>query len=586
MTGSEWPPHVLRDYALLADGERGALVGPRGDIGWLCVPNWDSPSVFSSLIGGTGTYAVTPMGRFVWGGYYEDNSLIWRSRWVTPDGIIECREALALPGESGRAVVLRRIIASKGQAQVRIHLEARGGYGSDAFSDIKKERALWVGRSGALSLRWQGATTATLSRSRVHRHLSMDLAVPPGQFHDLVLEIADGRLAAEPVDAQEAWDKTEAAWKGAVPSLDDCFCPAESRHSYAVLRGLTTSSGGMVAAATTSLPERSEAGRNYDYRYVWIRDQCYAGHAMAAIGETELLGAAIRFVTARLLEHGDGLAPAYTASGAPVPDQRQLGLPGYPGGFDRVGNWVNGQFQLDAFGEALLLFADAARSEVLDTDGLRAAGVAATAIAHRWQEPDAGIWEIDNQPWTHSRLTAAGGLRSLSAALPEALRNPEWLTLADHIVADTAAHATHADGYWQRSPTDAGLDGALLLPALRGAIPADDSRTIATIATYHEALTVDGYAYRFRQADGPLANAEGSFTLCGFLMALATHQQGDVLAAQHWWERTRASCGPPGLYSEEYDTDERQMRGNLPQAFVHAVMLEAASTLGGNDRAN
>jgi GH15 family glucan-1,4-alpha-glucosidase len=164
--------------------------------------------------------------------------------------------------------------------------------------------------------------------------------------------------------------------------------------------------------------------------------------------------------------------------------------------------------------------------------------------------------------------------------LPEGLKKPEWLTLADQIVADTAAHATHVKGHWQRSPTDAGLDGALLLPALRGAVPADDPRTVATIAAYSQQLTVDGYAYRFRQDSGPLGRAEGSFTLCGFLMALATHQQGDVLAANRWWERTRASCGPPGLYSEEYDTDERQMRGNLPQAFVHAVMLEAASTLG------
>jgi GH15 family glucan-1,4-alpha-glucosidase len=336
----------------------------------------------------------------------------------------------------------------------------------------------------------------------------------------------------------------------------------------------------MVAAATTSLPERSEAGRNYDYRYVWIRDQCYVGHAMAAIGETDLLADGVRFVASCLLEHGAQLAPAYTISGALVPDQRQLGLPGYPGGFDRVGNWVNGQFQLDAFGEALLLFADAARNDVLDADGHRAAELAAAAITKRWQEPDAGIWEIDNQPWTHSRLTAAAGLRSLSAALPYGLRKSEWLTLADQIVADTAAHATHADGYWQRSPTDAGLDGALLLPALRGAVPADDPRTVATIAAYLESLTIDGYAYRFRQWNGPLANAEGSFTLCGFIVALASHQQGDVLAAHRWWERTRASCGPAALYSEEYDTEERQLRGNLPQAFVHAVMLEVASTLG------
>lgn len=103
-TVAAFPPHVLREYALIADGERGALIGPRGDISWMCMPSWDSPSLFTALIGGTGIYAVTPISRFVWGGYYEPGSLIWRSRWVTDDGIVECREALAFPGHSSRGV--------------------------------------------------------------------------------------------------------------------------------------------------------------------------------------------------------------------------------------------------------------------------------------------------------------------------------------------------------------------------------------------------------------------------------------------------------------------------------------------------
>ena len=108
------PPHVLRDYALLADGERGALVGPRGDIAWMCAPHWDSGAVFSSMIGGSGFYAITPDERFTWGGYYEEGSLIWRSRWITTGGIAECREALAYPGDARIAVLLRRIEAADG----------------------------------------------------------------------------------------------------------------------------------------------------------------------------------------------------------------------------------------------------------------------------------------------------------------------------------------------------------------------------------------------------------------------------------------------------------------------------------------
>jgi alpha,alpha-trehalase len=115
-----FPPQALRDHALLADGERGALLGPRGDIVWMCAPRWDRGSVFASLIGAAGVYAVTPIGRFVWGGFYERGSLIWRSRWVTNYGIVECREALALPSEPDRLVLLRRIVAVEDDARVRV----------------------------------------------------------------------------------------------------------------------------------------------------------------------------------------------------------------------------------------------------------------------------------------------------------------------------------------------------------------------------------------------------------------------------------------------------------------------------------
>ena len=570
---------MLREYALLADGERGAVIGPRGEIAWMCVPRWDSGSVFSTLVGGDGVYAVTPVSRFVWGGFYEPGSLIWRSRWVTEGGLVECREALAFPARPDRAVVLRRIMALDGDARVSVVLQPRAGYDAEPLRGLSLEGGCWTGRTGSLRFRWQGAPSARPGTEGRRRSLLAELTVPEGAQHDLVLEIGEGVLDDPPVDAGTAWKTTEAAWADGVPPLSECVDADDARMSYAVLRGLTASSGGMVAAATTSLPERAETGRNYDYRYVWIRDQCYAGQAAFAVGDPFLLGEAVRFVGARLIEHGAGMAPAYTPSGEAVPDQRQLGLPGYPGGFDRIGNWVNRQFQLDAFGEALLLLSAAAEAGVLDSEGWKAAGIAASAVAARWQEPDAGIWEIDNRPWTHSRLTAAAGLRALARASPAGRSPTEWLTLADHIVADTSSRSVHRDGYWTRAPDDDGLDGALLLPPLRGAVAADDPRTEATLDAYMERLTEKGYAYRFRHRPGPLGEAEGSFLLCGFVMAMALDQVGRRQEALRWWERTKASCGPPMLYSEEFDVGERQMRGNLPQAFVHAMMLEAAARL-------
>lgn len=564
---------------MLADGERGAVVGPDGAIEWLCAPRWESGAVFASLIGGAGRYKVAPVARRVWGGYYEDGSMVWRSRWVTDDGIIESRDALAFPGDSHRLVLLRQIHAVERPAVVAVDLELRAEYGTRELHDLHRHGGVWTARSGQLHLRWTGGQDAT-SRAKGQR-LHLILRLEAGSRHDLVLEVSDEALPREPVDPTVAWAATESAWRAAVPDLEATLSARDARRSYAVLRGLTSSSGGMVAAATTSLPERAEAGRNYDYRYVWIRDQCYVGQALAALGPDQLLDAAASFVRERLLEDGDKLAPAYTTTGDPVPRQRHLDLAGYPGGYDIVGNHVAQQFQLDVFGEALLLFAAAARQDRLDTRGWQAAEAAAGAIGRRWIEPDSGIWEIDARPWTHSRLMAAAGLRAIAAARPAGSQVAQWSSLADRIVADAAVHALHPDGHWQRSSDDPALDAALLLPGIRGAIPADDPRTAATLEAYLRDLTCDGYAYRFRHDQRPLHEAEGSFLLCGFLVALSLDQQQHPVEARAWYERTRAARGAAQLFSEEYDAQQQQMRGNLPQAFVHALMIEASARLAG-----
>lgn len=575
----KFPPQALREYSLVADGERGILIGPRGDFVWMCVPRWDSDAFFSSLIGGHGNYAITPVDRFVWGGYYEEGSLIWRSRWVTESGIIECREALAFPGEAGRAVILRRIVAVDGDADVSVLLDPRADFGRHAARSLSLEGGIWTARTGKLWWRWQGAESARRLPARNGHTLSMDLTVRSGQHHDFVLEVSETSLPQELVDPDTTWQATADAWRDAVPDLAETIAPGDARHSYAVLRGLTSSGGGMVAAATLGLPERAKEGRNYDYRYVWIRDQCFTGEAVAATGAYPLLDDAVRFVSERLLTDGPNLKPAYTTLGGPVPEQRALKLAGYPGGSDVVGNHVNAQFQLDSLGESLLLFAAAARHDHLDVDGWRAAETAVDAIIRRWHDTENGIWELADKNWTESRLICVAGLRAICGVGAIGARTGDWLALADAILAATAANSTHPSGRWQRAPDDHGVDAALLLPPIRGAVAAHDPRTLATLQAVENELTDDGYLYRFRQAPGPLGDAEGAFLLCGFTMALAQHQQANEVAANRWFERNRASCGPPGLYTEEFDVTQRQLRGNFPQAFVHALMLECSARL-------
>lgn len=575
--------HVLREYALIADGERGALIGPRGDVAWMCAPRWDSDAVFSALIGGAGSYLVTPEERrFVWGGYYEEGSLIWRSRWVTGTGTIECREALGRPADPDTVVLLRQVVARTGPARVRVVLDPRADFGRSALRQLERHGEHWTGRCGALRLRWSGAPGA-------HERdgcLECVLELPEGAQHDLVLELSTGSLSDEVTAPGPAWKATETNWRHTVPPLGEVIGRRDARHAYAVLRGLTsTTTGGMVAAATTSLPERVRAGRNYDYRYVWIRDQCFAGQAVAADGAHPLLDEVVGFVADRVLADGDRLRPAYRVDGGPVPAERSLPqLTGYPGGSDRVGNWIGEKFQLDAFGEALLLFAAAARHDHLDLRHWRAVQACVEAIEHRWGDSDQGIWEERDDRWAHSRLTCVAGLRAIARSAVPAAQASRWVALADAVLADVTADCVHPTGRWQRSPTDDRVDAALLLPAIRGATPADDPRQLATLDAVRAELTEDGYVYRFRHDHRPLHEAEGAFLLCGFIAALAEAQQGNAVAAHRAFERNRSACGPPALLSEEYDVVQHQLRGNLPQAFVHALLLESAIRLAGSAR--
>lgn len=347
----QYPLHVLREYAFLADGRRGAVIGPRGEVSWLCAPSWDSPAVISHLIGGPGIYAITPTTPFVWGGSYEPGSLIWHNRWVTQDRtIVTCRDALAYPGDPHRVVLLRQLSTDK-RAGIGVDLQLRGEFGLTSTTGLARDdRGHWVARIGGLFLRWTGAPDGRWTDDHFHGETTIDSAARI----NLMLEIS-GRPLEEPPDPNQLWHITEERWQDDQPDLSATAAPRDAEHSYKLLRGMTNpTTGGMVAAATLGLPERAERGRNYDYRYVWIRDQTYAGLAGAVDRPLQLLDDALRFTTARLLEHGDQLAPAYRADGTAVPDERPAdNLPGYPGGRANIGNHANNQFQLDAFGELL-----------------------------------------------------------------------------------------------------------------------------------------------------------------------------------------------------------------------------------------
>jgi alpha,alpha-trehalase len=577
-------PHQLRDYALLADGQRGVLVDPDGELAWMCFPTWSDPAVLASLLGSGGSYRIQPKGRYVPGGSYEDGTLIWRQRWVTESGIIECRQALVYPGRPDRAVILRRVSALDDDAHLSAFVAIAGDYGRRTSGPWRRDDhgSTWETSVDGIHARWSGATDAAPVDGADGPALLLDLLLGRGATHDFVLELQRTPFGAhDRPEPHDLWRQTAIHWAETIPRCREIPAGRDVRQSFATLRGLTDVDGATVAAVTTALPERAEAGRNYDYRYGWIRDICYIGRAGAAVeGGDAVLDDAVRWVCARMLADGPSTMPAYRGDGSPVPEPLSLGLPGYPGGSDVVGNQVRSQFQLDLFGEVLLLLANAASQDRLDSEGWDAADLAIRAIGERSDEKEHGIWEIGPDHWTHSRLICVAGLRAIAEHAPASRHVTTALPLADHLLSEADRTALHSSGRWQRSPGDARVDASLLLSEIRGAVAPEDPRSVATRQAVIDELCEDDYIYRYAEPGKALGQNEGAFLICNFWMALAYLGCGEAAKGVQYFERTRASCSSSGLFSEEYDVAQRQLRGNLPQSFVHALLIETAAAIG------
>ncbi|MGD9955054.1 MAG: glycoside hydrolase family 15 protein [Candidatus Nanopelagicales bacterium] len=566
----------LRELALIADGERGALLSPGGSVLWMCAPQWHDDAVLSGLIGGPGHFTITPDSHYKPSGTYEEASLVWREDWVTDDGAVRSTSALARPADPRTAVLLRRFEAESHPAVLRLTLDLRPGFGARRLADLHRIDGIWYADAGGLTLRLRGAPDAVPTAERVLEGL---LLLEPGDDPtDLVLEIGSGPLGPA-VPADELWRRTREEWAGDARPNRPTAAPRDADLAAAVIRGLTSpSGGGMVAAATLGLPERSGGARDYDYRYAWLRDQCVAGGAAGRAGVLDLLDNAQSFVTARLLADGTDTRPAYTVTGGAVPPLSPLPLPGYPGARALTGNGAREQFQLDMFGESLGLLAEAARHGMLDSDGWKAAEIAASAIADRWDERDCGLWELDPQWWTHSRLACVTGLRALARTHWSPAASDRLRSLADTVLHETRRRSLSPDGVWRRTPDDNRVDPALLWPLVRDPeVPPEE--LAPTLRAVVDQLTDDGYAYR-GLGDGSPGDTEGAFMLCGFLVSLAMIKAGDHVTGARWFERNRSACGSPGLFTEEFDVRHRELLGNLPQAFVHALLLDAAGAVG------
>ena len=389
--------------------------------------------------------------------------------------------------------------------------------------------------------------------------------------------------------AIEATDRWWTAWSARAPQAGRWAEPV--RDSLVVLKGLTYApTGGIVAAATTSLPEAIGGSRNWDYRYCWLRDATFTLLALMAGGYTDEAAAWRDWLLRALAGRPERAQIMYGPRGEHRLTELELDwLPGYEGSRPvRVGNDAHQQFQLDVFGEVLDALHQARVADIADTDGAWELETAlATAVEDRWTHPDDGIWEVrgGRQHFTHSKVMAWVALdRVVRSATRFGLDAPvdRWRAVCEEIRAEVLERGVDDRGVFVQAYGSKALDASCLMIPLVGFLPADDERVVATVEAIDRELTEDGFVRRYHPdhaADDGLPGGEGAFLMCTFWMADCLALMGRQDEAVERFERLLALRNDVGLLAEQYDPTARRMLGNVPQAFSHVSLVSSAVTL-------
>ncbi|MGX7823660.1 glycoside hydrolase family 15 protein [Actinokineospora sp. 24-640] len=588
---------LLEDYALLGDLQTAALVGRDGGIDWLCLPRFDSPACFAALLHdeSAGRWQIGPAA----GGpatrrAYRGDSLVLESEWDTPEGTVRVIDCMPPRGEA--ADVVRVVEGVSGRVPMRMLLRLRFDYGSVAP---------WV-RSDGHSLAAVAGPDAVWLHTPVPTH-GRDLAthaeftVGPGERVPFVLTYQLSHLPQpHAVDPERAIAETEAFWSAWMAKCTYTGPWAEDvRRSLVLLKALTYApTGGIIAAATTSLPELLGGSRNWDYRYCWLRDSTVTLQALLGTGFVDEAHAWREWLVRAVAGDPAKLQIMYGLDGTRrLPEYTLPWLSGYEGsGPVRVGNGAADQFQLDVWGEVL--------------DGLhlaREAGLPADDTAWdvqralldwlegHWDEPDNGLWEVrgPRRHFTHSKVMAWAGLdRAVHSVEHHGLDGPadRWRAVRDQIHAEVCAKGYDAErGAFTQFYGSEGLDAALLLLPRVGFLPWDDERVLGTIEAIRGDLCVDGLVLRYRpelaEAVDGLPGTEGAFLACSFWLADALAATGRAGEARELFEHLLSLRNDVGMLSEEYDVAAGRQVGNTPQAFSLVGLVNTARQLAGAETA-
>jgi GH15 family glucan-1,4-alpha-glucosidase len=604
---SPFPP--IADYAFLSDCHTGALVAPDGAIDWLCVPRFDAPSVFGTLLDrGAGTFRLGPFGiNHPTARAYVPGTNVLVTTWKTPSGWVEIRDALTTGPRHGvdtitphtrppadtdaEHLLVRTARCLEGTVEIELVCEPVFDYGREpaqwTIADEELHTADATGAGQTIRLRTDMALGIEGNRVRA-RHLLHEGDV-------LFCSLSWAAELASPSDAEDAAARiaeTERVWRewlGRARIPDHRFRDPVQRSALAI-KGLTyMPTGATVAALTTSLPETPGGERNWDYRFTWMRDATFTLQALHWLNLDWEADDFMQFVADLEANEDGSLQIMYGIDGRrDLTESTRDDLSGYAGARPvRIGNGAFDQRQNDVYGavlDSILLHSE--RSQRLPRRLWPIVQAQAENAIRTWREPDQGIWEARGAPqhYVSSKLMGWVAL-DRAAKLAQMWGEPDvaasWQAIAEEIRADILEHGVDSRGVLrQHYGTDA-LDASTLLAAIFGFLPGEDPRLRASVLAIRDELTEHGFVLRYKtdETDDGLSGKEGTFLICSFWLVSALAIIDELQDARDLMERLLRVASPLGLYAEEFDADTGRHLGNFPQAFSHLALIEAAARI-------
>lgn len=585
-------------HALLSDSKTAALVDLDGSIEWWCTPTFDSPSVFGRILDpDAGHFSITLENKEETRRRYLDGTLVLETSMSSPEGEIELVDALAAgQGEEGHevglespGVLLRRVRCTRGRVTVRVELAPRFEYGLTTPLVLSIDGQT-IARGGPITLKLSTSAQLQLDGSVAHAELTLSegesvgfalqtgsswLALPDDWSQDDINERID-----DTVRAWVSWGDQHQSYEGPYADL--------VTHSGRVLQGLTyRSTGAMIAAPTTSLPEVVGGERNWDYRYCWVRDASFTLRALWVAACPDEAGIYLDYLTAAAssVYERDRMQIMYGIDGSR--DLSERTLPWLRGWREsapvRVGNGAWTQPQHDVYGE-LLSSVRRLEEQMGEFDRVETRFLAhlADKAAAVWDQPDQGIWEIRGEPrhYLHSKLmcwVAVDTAIEMAERIDTDGRVDSWKQARKDMRAAIEEEGWSDDaGAFTQVLGGEALDASSLVIPMVGFLPFDDRRILATMDTIRDKLSDEkGLIYRYRSDDG-LAGEEGAFLLCTFWLAESLAGAGRVSEAREVFDLAASHRNDVDLMAEEVDRETGEMIGNFPQAFSHVGLINAA----------